>query len=58
MQKSVIVKKKLMNINIKNIFATLFKKQKHLKLLLQTSFFFSAVMHNAKQVTACIEFMK
>ena len=58
MQKSVIVKKKFMNIDMKNIFATLFKKQEHLKSLLQISSFSFAIMHNVKQIAACIEFIK
>ena len=58
MQKSVIVKEKFIDIDMKNIFAVFFKKQKHLKSLLQIFSLFSAVMHNVKQIAACIEFIK
>ena len=58
MQKSVIIKKKLMNINMKNISAAFFKKQGHLKSLLQISSFFSIIMCNAKQVAVCTELAK
>ena len=48
MQKLMIVKKKFMNIDMKNIFTALFKKWKHLKSSLQISSFLFAAMHNAK----------
>ena len=48
MQKSVIIKEKFININMKNISIILFKKQKHLKLLLQIFSLFFTIMHNVK----------
>ena len=58
MQKLMIIKEELMNIDMKNISAAFFKKQEHLKSLLQISSLSSAIMHNAKQITACIELAK
>ena len=58
MQKLIIVKKKFMNINIKNIFIIFFKKQKHLKSLSQIFFFSFTIMHNVKQIIMCIKFAK
>ena len=58
MQKSVIVKEKLMNIDMKNISTTFFKKQEHLKSSSQISSFSFAVMCNTKQIAACIKLAK
>ena len=58
MQKLIIVKEEFMNINMKNISAIFFKKQRHLKSLLQIFSFFFTIMHNAKQIIACIKFIK
>ena len=58
MQKSIIIKKKLININMKDIFTVFSKKQRHLKSLLQIFFFFSIIMCNTKQIIMCIKLIK